>query len=88
VATTLKKGTVLKNALMLSGLSMKQCLISTFGIVLMLGLVVLLWMINSYFMFLIAFFPAAFIAILEICFNLFGNGLRDALNPSLRGADN
>ena len=33
-------------------------------------------------------FPALFIAILEISFNLFGNGLRDALNPSLRGADN
>ncbi|MBQ4450895.1 MAG: ABC transporter permease [Clostridia bacterium] len=32
-------------------------------------------------------FPAIFIAILEISFNLFGNGLRDALNPSLRGAD-
>ena len=31
---------------------------------------------------------AIFIAILEISFNLFGNGLRDALNPSLRGADN
>lgn len=35
----------------------------------------------------IIFFPAIFIAILEIAFNLFGNGLRDALNPSLRGAD-
>ena len=32
-------------------------------------------------------FPAAFISLLEISFNLFGNGLRDALNPSLRGAD-
>ena len=64
VATTLKKGAVLKNALMLSGLSMKHCLIKTFGIVLMLGLVVLLWLINSYFMFLIAFFPAAFIGYL------------------------
>ena len=32
-------------------------------------------------------FAAIFIAILEIAFNLFGNGLRDALNPSLRGAD-
>ncbi len=35
----------------------------------------------------ILFFPAVFIAILEICFNLFGNGLRDAFNPSLRGAE-
>ncbi|MDO4459657.1 MAG: ABC transporter permease [Clostridia bacterium] len=33
------------------------------------------------------FFPAAFIAILLICFNIFGNGLRDAFNPSLRGAE-
>ena len=32
-------------------------------------------------------FPALFIAILEISFNLFGNGLRDALNPSLRGVN-
>ena len=33
------------------------------------------------------FFPAVFIALLLICFNLFGNGLRDAFNPALRGAD-
>ena len=32
-------------------------------------------------------FPALFISILEISFTLFGNGLRDAFNPSLRGAD-
>lgn len=31
----------------------------------------------------ILFFPAAFIALLQISFNLFGNGLRDALNPTL-----
>ena len=35
----------------------------------------------------IIFFPALFIALLEISFNLFGNGLRDAFNPSLRGVD-
>ena len=35
----------------------------------------------------IIIFPALFIALLEISFNLFGNGLRDAFNPSLRGAD-
>ena len=35
----------------------------------------------------IIFFPAVFISLLEISFNLFGNGLRDAFNPSLRGAD-
>ena len=33
------------------------------------------------------FFPAMFIALLLVCFNLFGNGLRDAFNPALRGAD-
>ncbi len=30
-------------------------------------------------------FPAIFISLLMLCFNLFGNGLRDAFNPSLRG---
>lgn len=35
----------------------------------------------------IIFFPALFIALLEVSFNLFGNGLRDAFNPSLRGAE-
>lgn len=33
----------------------------------------------------IILFPAISISILEISFNLFGNGLRDAFNPSLRG---
>ena len=33
------------------------------------------------------FFPALFLALLLICFNILGNGLRDAFNPSLRGAD-
>lgn len=32
-------------------------------------------------------FPALFIALLMISFNLFGNGLRDAFNPSLRGSE-
>ena len=32
-------------------------------------------------------FPAAVISMLMICFNLFGNGLRDAFNPSLRGTE-
>lgn len=35
----------------------------------------------------IILFPSLFISVLEISFNLFGNGLRDAFNPSLRGAD-
>ena len=30
-------------------------------------------------------FPAAFICLLMLSFNLFGNGLRDAFNPTLRG---
>ncbi len=33
------------------------------------------------------FFPAATISLMMISFNLFGNGLRDAFNPSLRGVD-
>ena len=33
------------------------------------------------------FFPAVFISLLMLCFNLFGNGLRDAFNPSLRGTE-
>ncbi len=32
-------------------------------------------------------FPALFICLLMLSFNLFGNGLRDAFNPSLRGAE-
>ena len=35
----------------------------------------------------IILFPALFIALLEVSFNLFGNGLRDAFNPSLRGVE-
>ncbi len=31
--------------------------------------------------------PAIFISLLMISFNLFGNGLRDAFNPSLRGVE-
>ncbi len=35
----------------------------------------------------IVLFPALFISLLMISFNLFGNGLRDAFNPSLRGTE-
>lgn len=35
----------------------------------------------------IILFPAIFISLLEISFNLFGNGLRDAFNPSLKGIE-
>ena len=38
---------------------------------------------NSYLL----IFPAIIIALLMISFNLFGNGLRDAVNPSLKGED-
>ena len=31
--------------------------------------------------------PALVISLLMICFNLFGNGLRDAFNPTLRGSE-
>ena len=35
----------------------------------------------------VIFFPALFVSLLEISFNLFGNGLRDAFNPSLKGVE-
>lgn len=35
----------------------------------------------------VVLFPAIFISLLMISFNLFGNGLRDAFNPSLRGTE-
>lgn len=38
---------------------------------------------NSY----LIVFPSIIMALLMISFNLFGNGLRDALNPSLRGTE-
>jgi oligopeptide transport system permease protein len=41
-------------------------------------------MLNAPFVLL---FPSIFVAVLMICFNIFGNGLRDAFNPSLRGAE-
>lgn len=36
---------------------------------------------------LLTFFPAIIISLLMISFNLFGNGLRDALNPTLKGGE-
>jgi oligopeptide transport system permease protein len=35
----------------------------------------------------VVLFPALFISLMMISFNLFGNGLRDAFNPSLRGTE-
>ena len=35
----------------------------------------------------VALFPCMFLILLMLSFNLFGNGLRDAFNPSLRGTE-
>lgn len=35
----------------------------------------------------VALFPSVYLALLMLTFNLFGNGLRDAFNPSLRGSE-
>ena len=35
----------------------------------------------------VALFPCLFLVLLMLSFNLFGNGLRDAFNPSLRGSE-
>ncbi len=35
----------------------------------------------------IVIFPSVFLALLMLSFNLFGNGLRDAFNPTLRGSE-
>ncbi len=35
----------------------------------------------------VAFFPCMFLVLMMLSFNLFGNGLRDAFNPSLRGTE-
>lgn len=35
----------------------------------------------------VALFPCVFLVLLMLSFNLFGNGLRDAFNPSLRGTE-
>ncbi len=64
VTTRLKKSSVLKNSFMLTVLSVKQCILTTLGILLMLGISFLLLLLNPYFMFLFAFFPAAFIGYL------------------------
>lgn len=36
---------------------------------------------------MLTFFPAIILSLLMISFNLFGNGLRDALNPTLKGGE-
>ena len=69
VATRLSKKSVFKNAFMLAVLAPKQCLITLLGIVLMLGSAIGLLLLNSYFMFLLAFYPAAFIGYLVMFVN-------------------
>ena len=64
VATKLNKRTVLKNSFMLSGLSLKECAISTLGSALMIGIVAGLWFLNNGLIFILVFFPAAFIGYL------------------------
>lgn len=63
-ATTLSKKSVLKNAFMLVGLSLKECIITTLGMALMIGIMVALIFANTIFMFFLTFFPAAFIGYL------------------------
>lgn len=69
VSTTLNTKSVFKNSFMLAFLSPKACLISLGGSLLMLSIVVLLILVNSLFMGLIAFFPAAFIGYLVMFVN-------------------
>ena len=61
VVTKLNKRNVFKNSFMLTVLSPKQCLLSLLCILLYGGSMVLLMMISSYFMFLLAFYPAMLI---------------------------
>lgn len=68
-ATALRKKSVLKNAFMLAVLSPKQCLITLGGIILMLGIALTLIAVNGYLMFILAFFPAAFIGYLVLFVN-------------------
>lgn len=67
--TSLNKRNVLKNSFMLAFLSPKQCIITLLGTLLMLALSVLMVWINSYLMFVLAFFPAAFIGYLVMFVN-------------------
>ncbi len=69
VATDLKLKSAFSNAFKLSCASPKQCLITLGGCILMLAIVIVLIMINSLFMGLLAFFPAAFIGYLVMFVN-------------------
>ena len=69
VATNLKGGSLFKNALMLACLSPKTCLLTFICIAAILALCVLLLLFSSVFMFVFAFFPAAFIGYLVMFIN-------------------
>jgi len=61
VSTKLSKSSTIKNSFMLSVIALKQCVITTICVVAMVGVTGLLIWINSVFMFVAAFFPAAFV---------------------------
>lgn len=69
VTTKLKTKDVFKNAFMLACLSPKACVITLGGAILMLAITILLIMLNSLFMALLPFFPAAFIGYLVLFMN-------------------
>lgn len=69
VATKLRRRSVFKNAFMLACLAPKQCIITTLGCAFMLGITLLLLSVSSLFMFITAFFPAAFIGYLVLFVN-------------------
>lgn len=69
VATKLSKKSVFKNAFMLACLAPKQCIITLLGMLFMLGTVVGLLSISSLCMYLLAFYPAAFIGYLVLYVN-------------------
>lgn len=88
-------GTIITScALVIPGVIFDESMLSFLGIVslggaemtslgTMLSEASTLWTLYPHLM----IFPALVISLLMICFNLFGNGLRDAFNPSLRGAE-
>ena len=72
-------GTIItSSALAIPGAIMSESMLSYLGIISLGG--------REYSM-IMPSYPALIISLLMICFNLFGNGLRDAFNPSLRGVE-
>ena len=88
-------GTIItSSALVIPGVIFSESMLSFLGIVnlggtkmtslgALLSAASSLWTVYPHLM----LYPALVISLLMICFNLFGNGLRDAFNPSLRGSD-